>query len=195
MTKAHNCTQIQAQLEALAEGRLTGDAADEIRGHLDQCPACAAAYERYAVEQEALAKAMEVADPPATLADGVCDSLAVLARRARFDSPPPGRVLRWPRASWLLRAAAVLMLVAATSTLTLTIEHTLFLPPMLRQVAVAAQEGHAAAQARLVKQLTHAIRQAEARRRWQVPSPMGTPIAVEETQAVRLINASDNSVW
>ena len=195
MTKAHDCTQIQAQLEALAEGCLAGDAADEIRRHIDECPACAAAYERHAVEQEVFAKAMTVADPPASLADDVCDSLAVLARRERFGSPPPRRTLHWPGASRLLRIAAILMLVAATSAVTLIIEHTVFLPPMLRQVTAAAQEGHTAAQARLVRQLTRAIREAEARRHWQVASPIVSPTAIGETHAVRFINANDNSVW
>ena len=195
MTNEHDCAQIQAQLEALAEGCLTGDAADKIRRHIDECPACAAACERYAAEREALAKAMAVADPPACLVEDTCDSLATLARRTRFGSPPPLNILRWPSASRLLRIAAILMLVAATSAVTLIIEHTVFLPPMLRQVTAAAQEGHTAAQTRLVRQLTRTIREAEAHRRWQVASPIVPPTVGGDAHIVRLVNANDNSVW
>ncbi|HEX9581579.1 MAG TPA: zf-HC2 domain-containing protein [Gemmatimonadales bacterium] len=109
------CEQTRDLLEAHLDGGLEPDMRDQVDGHLAQCPACAARFQRFQallVQAQALPRSIE---PPRNLWPGIAARLrdrpaAPLSARRRS-----ARVVQM-RTWWLAAAAAVL--VAASSGLT-----------------------------------------------------------------------------
>ena len=200
MTKQPDCTSVQRHLEAFVEGCLAGPAAEPIRKHLSECAACRAHHERLRAEQDVLRAAVAAGEPPSALADAISGSLGVLAGRERLRGAGlgplrhsgPRRILHG-----LAKVAAVLLLVAGTSALTLIVEHTVFLPPVLERVAADARQEHSAAQLRLAQALIESrdARPVPGQHYWAGTIPVVTPATFRGTPIRYVISAGDQSVW
>ncbi|MBD3292343.1 MAG: hypothetical protein GF393_05430, partial [Armatimonadia bacterium] len=106
---SHDSAAFEQQLNALLDGRLTGEEAREVREHLETCDECRARYESLAAAHGLLRAMPEPRVPDGLLARIKSDAAAEMARQAA-----PSIWQRWRAPMAAVAAAAAVLLAVFT---------------------------------------------------------------------------------